>query len=121
MTGDIIHGPDNYNYKVVPRIPGRAERMLAVSIRVASLEISKQFWVGAMGMTEFPVPTGLESPYPTSVLGFNEKDAFLQLIEVQDGQAVEHALSSGRIAFSCASADERHSRVSLKYNCDVVF
>ena len=115
MTGDIIHGPDNYNYKAVSRISGRAEQMLAVAIRVSNIEASKQFWAGVMGMVEFPVPKGLESAYPTCVLGFNEKDALLQLIEIQDGQAVQHAFSSGRIAFSCTSADERHSRVCLKY------
>jgi thioredoxin 1 len=52
-------------------------------------------------MKEYPVPSGLETTDPSCLVGFNDEDTKLQLIQVQDGNPVDHALSSGRIAFAC--------------------
>ena len=46
---------------------------------------------------------GTQSPYPSTSFAFSEHDVRLQFIEVQDGHLVDHALSSGRIAFACTS------------------
>jgi len=37
----IIHGPDNYKYKIVPETPAREEAFTAVGLRVSSLENAK--------------------------------------------------------------------------------
>lgn len=101
MDGNVIHGPDNYKYKIINPVAGRAESFAVVAIRVANLERAKEYWVGLLGLQEFSIPTGLESEYPSTIVGFAGEQTKLQLIEVQDGNPVDHALSSGRIAFAC--------------------
>jgi thiol-disulfide isomerase/thioredoxin len=54
-------------------------------------------------MQEFPVFDGLESAYPSILVGYASQQTLLQLIEVEDGQPVDHAKSAGRIAFACKS------------------
>lgn len=101
IDGNIIQGPDNYRYKIIPAIQGRAETFVAVGLRVANLQRAKDYWCGVLGMKEFPTPVGLETSCPSSCVGFTEASCYLQLIQVDDGQSVDHALSSGRIAFAC--------------------
>lgn len=85
----IIRGPDNYNFKVIPAIPGRAELFVCVAIRVSNLAASVAFWSGVLGMHEVPphvVPRGLELPASASasaLLTFNDNDTYLQFIEVR--------------------------------------
>jgi catechol 2,3-dioxygenase-like lactoylglutathione lyase family enzyme len=40
-VGNILCGPDNYKYKVIPPISGRKERFVCVAIRVADLNKAK--------------------------------------------------------------------------------
>jgi hypothetical protein len=44
-------------------------------------------------------------------ISFGAEQTMLQLIEVRDGQAVDHALSSGRIAFACKSVEPIFQKV----------
>jgi catechol 2,3-dioxygenase-like lactoylglutathione lyase family enzyme len=117
VQGNVIQGPDSYRYKVLPRVPGRAENFLVVALRVANLARAVGYWRDVLGMREVPLPPGLESHgpngvlNPSTVLSFGEdgEQAMLQLVEVQDGQAVDHALSSGRIAFACKAVAPIHA------------
>jgi catechol 2,3-dioxygenase-like lactoylglutathione lyase family enzyme len=102
---------------ILPRVPGRAENFLVVALRVANLARAVGYWRDVLGMREVPLPPGLESHgpngvlNPSTVLSFGEdgEQAMLQLVEVQDGQAVDHALSSGRIAFACKAVAPIHA------------
>jgi thiol-disulfide isomerase/thioredoxin len=62
-----------------------------------------EYWCDVLGLTTFPTPPGLETEFPSVLVGFSEDQAMLQLIQVDDGAAVDHAKSSGRIAFACNS------------------
>jgi thiol-disulfide isomerase/thioredoxin len=101
VNENIICGPDNYKYKIIPSIPGRAEIFVAVGLRVANLTKALGYWVDVLGMDRFPTPAGLETTSPSCCVGFYAHHTYLQLIEVNDGSPVDHALSSGRIAFAC--------------------
>ena len=103
VTGNTIHGPDNYNYKILPWVAGRSEQFAAIALRVTNISNAKDYWCNLLGLKEVSVIAGLESGYPNCFLGLAENQTVLQLIEVQDGQPVDHALSSGRIAFACKS------------------
>lgn len=105
VEGNVIQGPDNYKYKIIPPIAGRAESFAVVGLRVANLTNAKSFWTGVLGLNEYPTSLfpGLEHQDPNCLVGFHEDQTMLQLIEVSDGQPVNHALSSGRIAFACDS------------------
>jgi lactoylglutathione lyase len=37
----IVHGPDQYKYKIIPLVPGRSEAFTVVAIRVSSLQRSR--------------------------------------------------------------------------------
>eukprot|EP01038_Epipyxis_sp_PR26KG_P014357 gene14357-19257_t len=109
INGDTIQGPDNYNYKILPPIAGRGESFVAVGLRVANINKAKDYYMNVLGLKDFSYSelsaTTLESSiHPTCLLGFDKSQAMLQLIEVHDGiTEVNHALSSGRIAFACES------------------
>lgn len=118
VDGDTIVGPDNYKFKIVPRTKGRAERFVAVALRTSNLATTTSYWNGLLGLTEFPIEngSGLCSGYPSTLLGFHENQTKLQFIEVLDGNPVDHALSSGRIAFACQSVPPIYDTVSKSGN-----
>lgn len=101
INSNEICGPDNYKYKIIPPIAGRAEVFVAVGLRCANLDKALGYWINIIGMTIFATPPGLETLCRSACVGFNDSQTYLQLIEVDDGKAVDHALSSGRIAFAC--------------------
>lgn len=70
-----------------------------------------EYWVNVLGLKKFPVLPGLETPYPSFCAGFSEHDTLLQFIEVQDGKPVDHAKSSGRVAFACSSVQPIFEKV----------
>ena len=102
ISENTIEGPDGIKFKIVPSIPGRAERFLAVGLRVENLEKALAYWVDLHGMEVFPTPPGLETSTKSACIGFHANNTYLQLIEFTDG-AVDHALAGGRIAFACGS------------------
>jgi thiol-disulfide isomerase/thioredoxin len=112
VVDNIIRGCDSYNYKILPWLAGRAEHFAAIALRVADLAKAKDYWIGVLGLQEYPPVVGLESPFPTCFVGFGEGQTLLQLVQVEDGQPVDHALSSGRIAFACASVNPIFQSVS---------
>ena len=103
FSGNTIQGPDDYSYKILPWVAGRSEQFAAIALRVANISNAKDYWCNVLGLKEFSPIVGLESDYPTCFLGLTANQTFLQLVEVQDGHPVDHALSSGRIAFACKS------------------
>ncbi|CAN0021241.1 unnamed protein product [Discosporangium mesarthrocarpum] len=120
--GVLIHGPDNYNYKVVPLIAGREERFLSVGIHVEDLPRSIAYWCDLLGMSQFPseppVAPGSEGAVPNPAeartrvaVGFAPEQVKLDLLQLGEG-AVEHALSSGRVAFACGPVAPIHEAVS---------
>ena len=69
VEGNIIKGPDNYKYKIIQPVAGRAEAFAVVGLRVANLAKSKEYWIGILGLKEFPVPAGwLLSNFHTNFL-----------------------------------------------------
>lgn len=114
IDGDIITGPDNYKYKIVSPIANRAEMFVAIALRVWNLKNATAYWVNVLGLTEFPSTnhTNLRHEAPFALLGFHESHTLLQLIEVTDGQPVNHAHSAGRIAFSCESVQPIFNKIT---------
>ena len=84
-------------------MPGRTEPFIAVGLRVADLSKALSYWVDLMGLQQLPTVPGIETADPSALVGFSPMEAGLQLIQVADGLPVDHAQSSGRIAFACAS------------------
>jgi len=66
----VITGPDGYNFKILNAIPGRAERFVALALKVSSLKNALGYWVGVLGMTEYPTPAGLETTSPSATVAF---------------------------------------------------
>ena len=62
-------------------------------------------------MKEFETPLGLETKSKSVMVGYDADQVKLQLIEVSDGQVLDHALSSGRVAFACNSAPPIYEKV----------
>ncbi|CAM9178207.1 unnamed protein product [Choristocarpus tenellus] len=109
--GVLIHGPDSYRFKVLPPVEGRVERFVSVGLRVDSLSKSTGYWVDLLGMKEFAT-LGKESvSCPSATVGFGEEQVKLDLLEVNDGASVDHALSSGRVAFACGPVPPIHEAV----------
>jgi hypothetical protein len=69
------------------------------------------YWVKVLGLQQLPTLPGTETPWPSATVGFEAGQTALQLMEVGDGQAVDHAKSSGRIAFACKSVKPIYERV----------
>eukprot|EP01035_Chromulina_nebulosa_P021247 gene21247-27530_t len=67
-------------------LKGQSERFAAIGIRVNDLSNSKDYWVDLLGLKVFDTLVGLETSTPSITV---------------DNQLVNHALSSGRIAFGC--------------------
>jgi len=107
----MIPGPDNYKYRIIPSVPGRTEDFAVVGIRVSDLAKAEDYWVNLLGLQKLDTFPGLETSCPSSVVGFATEQTRLQLIQVDDGAAVNHGLSSGRIAFACKSVPPIHQRV----------
>jgi thiol-disulfide isomerase/thioredoxin len=102
----VICGPDNFKHKIVEPAPGREERFLAVALRSSSLEKSKAYWCGVLGMSEFPTPSGCDSGSKASLtVGWAADQTHLHFVDVGDGAAVDHAKASGRIANSCRAVE----------------
>lgn len=101
IVDNTITGPDNYKYKIIPAIAGRAEQFNVVAFRVVNLENALKYWVNTLGLKVFETPEGLKTTEPSCIVGFGEDQTHLQLIQTPSGVAVDHALSSGRIAFAC--------------------
>lgn len=102
VTGDTIKGPDNYKYKILPPIKGRAEMFVCIGVRVNNLSNAFAYWNGVLGLQSFLVPSELHVQNVLSTMvGFGQSQVGLHLIEVNDGLSVDHAKSSGRIAFAC--------------------
>lgn len=116
--GNIIVGPDNYRFKIIPSIPNRAEMFVCVALRVASLAQSLHYWSDLLGLTHhFPSPpSGLfpstASSHSCALVGFSSEQVQLLLVESEPGVALNHARSSGRIAFACKSVAPIFSAIS---------
>jgi hypothetical protein len=153
---DIITGPDNYKFKILPSIAGRAEQFVCVCLRVNDLDKSVAYWSNLLGMRTVDVSLHSSLNSTGVALGFGTDEAFLQLVKVsagshfsltaktlrlhmqttvtgnelcviqrwmsclislliglqcEDGLPVDHALSSGRIAFACQSVSDIFSKV----------
>lgn len=111
QTTSTITGPDAYKYCIVPQRADTSEAFACVALRVDHLDAAKAYWCGVLGMTEFEsaLPgceaTHVNASAVSSTVGFNRNGALLQLIQVNDGAKVDHALASGRIAFACKSVE----------------
>jgi thiol-disulfide isomerase/thioredoxin len=116
VIDDIIIAPDNYKFKIVPSIQGRAERFHHVSIRVSNIAVSKLYWGSLLGMAEnSDEPTLSDSK---SVLySFGCGQVSLRLVQLADIVVpIEHGLSGGRAAFACPTPAVKaiHSMVETK-------
>ncbi|CAM9924748.1 unnamed protein product, partial [Heterosigma akashiwo] len=99
-----IDGPDNYTYRIIPQVHGRTEEFATVCIRVADVEKAKDYYVSLLGLGEqstFPGLDQLANGAPSCAVGFAGEQVRLLLVQTEPGVAVDHAKSSGRIAFAC--------------------
>jgi len=102
----VIRGPDNFKYKIVEPMAGRAERLIAVGLRSSDLAASKAYWCGVLGMSQFATPSGLDMGHKASLtVGWADSQCHLQFLNLGDGHPVDHALASGRIANSCRAVE----------------
>jgi len=114
VDNHTIIGPDNYKYRILPYIPHRAEQFVCVALRVSNMANSLKYWVELHGMKKIQDMENIDGlqAAKSEMIGFSEEDCLLQLIEVGDGEAVDHALSGGRVAFACKSVPEIFNKVS---------
>ena len=97
----LVSGPDSYAFRVGNEDPASPDdTVVCVGLRVADLEKAKDFYSEILGMQEYQNVPLTSSPHPNVVLGFGETQTKLQLIQVNDGKEVDHAFSSGRVAFA---------------------
>eukprot|EP00595_Chromulina_sp_UTEXLB2642_P000734 CAMPEP_0196764598 /NCGR_PEP_ID=MMETSP1095-20130614/6484_1 /TAXON_ID=96789 ORGANISM="Chromulina nebulosa, Strain UTEXLB2642" /NCGR_SAMPLE_ID=MMETSP1095 /ASSEMBLY_ACC=CAM_ASM_000446 /LENGTH=349 /DNA_ID=CAMNT_0042120597 /DNA_START=181 /DNA_END=1230 /DNA_ORIENTATION=+ len=117
---NIIIGPDNYKYKIINDKKGQSERFAAIGLRVNDLSNSKDYWVDLLGLKVFDTLVGLETSTPSITVGFADEQVKLQLIDLQDNQLVNHALSSGRIAFGCKLVPPIYELVKASSKADKI-
>ena len=110
----VIIGPDDYKYKIINAIPKQQERFVAISLRSSNINNSKAYWVDILKLSEFPIPLNLQTQDPSILVGFDSNQTKLQFIEVHDGAILDHAKSSGRIAFACHSVPPIYQLVDEK-------
>lgn len=85
VDGDVITGPDNYKYKIVPSIAGRAEYFVAVGLRSSSIEESQNYWANLLGMQVLQCPSQLSLPSDvgrTLTVGYSQDETALHFIQV---------------------------------------
>ncbi len=114
VIDDIIHGPDNYKYKILSSINGREELFVSIGLRSSNLEETKKYWNELLGMQILSTPSQLslsESIGKSLTVGYSSEETFLHFIQFDDHQPVNHALSGGRIAFACQSVPEIFEKV----------
>lgn len=121
-----IIGPDSYKYRILPAIPGKKENFECIGIRVQDLARAEDYWVSLLGLTK--KDNNLVSqrigaiPSTTSItVGFGGEEGAVEVDQVSlqlisfDGEndvPVDHALSSGRIAFACKKVPPIFEHVS---------
>jgi catechol 2,3-dioxygenase-like lactoylglutathione lyase family enzyme len=102
----IIVGPDNYRFKILPSVKGRSEQFRCVGLRVANLQNAIDYWSKTLGLLVSDAD-GLQFPLntPAFMVSFpGSNQVGILLVQSEPGVAVDHALSSGRIAFACPTS-----------------
>lgn len=85
VNDDIIIGPDNYKYKILPSIIGRAEYFVAVALRSSNLIESEKYWSELLGMKSLQLHSYLnisEEIGKTITLGYSSEEVVLHFIQV---------------------------------------
>ena len=113
VQDDVITGPDNYKYLILPPKAHREEQFAYCSIRVSNLEKSVAYWKDLLGLKDFTANFSTPSSDcgQVSYLGYQENQTMLKLCQPLDGESVNHALSAGRLAFACTSVPEIYEKV----------
>ena len=106
-NNNIIIGPDGYKYKIIDNIPHQMERFVCITLRTDNLPVCKSYYNDILQLDEFSIPDELQYTISHSntsssvLLGFAANQTKLQFVQVNDNMKLNHAKSSGRIAFSC--------------------
>lgn len=89
-----VLSPDGYKFVIIePKSGESSDRITRVSLSSSSLAVSTNYWHRLLQMKVF------ETNENSVVLGFNENDCKLELIDIKE--KVNHEKAFGRIAFSC--------------------
>ncbi|CAG2108211.1 unnamed protein product [Medioppia subpectinata] len=88
-----VLSPDGYKFIIDSNCDNRSDRITRVSLSSSSLDKSINYWNRLLDMKIF------ESTDKSALLGFNQNECKLQLIDIKD--KVRHEKAFGRIAFSC--------------------
>jgi len=97
-----VKSPDGYSYLLVDTgsasVP--SEPFLFVSIHVADVPRSQQYYVDVLGATVRPGGPGAETGAQSVMVGFDQAGTgvCLELVQLPGGGQVDHALASGRFA-----------------------
>mmetsp|Transcript_48412 Transcript_48412/g.122096 ORF Transcript_48412/g.122096 Transcript_48412/m.122096 type:complete len:437 (-) Transcript_48412:98-1408(-) len=77
VDGDMITGPEQYKYRVVPQPAGREERFQYVALNVRGMAKAEEFYKNALGMSDLTA----DSPHASSqdgdvvrVVGYGDSD-----------------------------------------------
>lgn len=111
VENNLITGPDNYKYLILPPEAGREEQFAFVSLRVNDLSRSVSYWKDLLGLRDFTQNFPSNKENSVAFLGFHQNQTLLQLQCLHDGEKVNHSLSGGRIAFACKSVPEIFDKV----------
>lgn len=99
VQGDLITGPDGYQFRVVARQADRQEPFQYVAIRVANLQKAAEFYKVVMGMKELPEQFEMFGSQACTV-GYGRAQVPLLLIEDKSSQDVRLEQWEGRNAIA---------------------
>ncbi|KAL3268855.1 hypothetical protein HHI36_007944 [Cryptolaemus montrouzieri] len=94
LPNNILEAPGGYHFKILnePQ-PSDSDPVQKVTLACSNLLKSINYWNGLLGLTIF------ERSDKTVLLGFEERQAKLELLEIDSN--IDRGKSFGRIAFSC--------------------
>jgi len=84
ISDGVIVGPDGYKYKPLSKPIGREEPFLGVRLRVSSIEVTKEFYTGIIGMhviEKYPSLGELGTDVKSVCLSFDSTHCLYQFIE----------------------------------------
>lgn len=99
LPGNILEAPGGYQYQIIDEPqPVDSDPVQKVTLACSSLSSSIHYWNKILGLTVF------EKSEKNVLLGFNQNEAKLELIQIDS--PINRGTAFGRIAFSCSLTDQ---------------
>jgi catechol 2,3-dioxygenase-like lactoylglutathione lyase family enzyme len=114
----IIVGPDGYKYKPLSKPTGRQEPFLGIRLRVSSIDVTKEFYTGVIGMKvidEYPSLGEVNQDVKVICLSFDVNHCLYQFIEdTSKGPITVESGWQGRNALGVADVEGVYQRLKDK-------